>query len=382
MEIDSIATADIARATVPKSPFPSEADKPIGRMMLRDSFEEVRLFALLLWKFKKPNGSITFLGRQDGDPDGPFKWDFLLEIEGLHIQIIRSVNGLEVWWWGRKVKNEPIERFILYNLKLHAPNIDQTIDSLEGYTLILNPYYRHKRMVTLAHEELQRINPNPPPDISSLILGEGASDNYNDQLMDYYKLVDRQALYSMLLVSEAAFMAEAYLNLMYAIFLRPSIRQNEKLLRESLYRKWTSKIEHLPADCMHISKSPDLGDSRIRNARQLFDLRNRIAHSYPDRSEMKIGKIWFYKRFPVFPTSLPSHKFALALNNQMPSRQEAEFCLKSGEELVRYLRELLDPKFMNEFDMFTESHPIGFNEKKGIYGIPFADFAVMAIRFS
>ena len=202
-----------------------------------------------------------------------------------------------------------------------------------------------------------------------------------EQTKEYYQQVDRQALFSMLLVSEAAFMSEAYLNLMYAVFLRPEIRKTERLFNESLLRKWKSKIEHLPTDCIHITKTPDLGDNRIRDAQKLFQLRNRIAHSYPDRAEMKIGQIWFHKRFPVFPKAVPSHKFALALNNQIPSRDDAEFSLKSAEALLDYLRELLDPEMVEGFDMFAKSQPLGYNETKGIYGVPFANFAVMAIRF-
>jgi len=120
VEIDSIVRADIAHATIPREPFPSNMDRPIGRMILPDSYEEVRLFALLLWKFKRPNGPLTVLGPPDGDPDGPFKWDYIFEIEGIHVQVIRTANGLEILWWGRDVAKKSIESFISFNMALQG----------------------------------------------------------------------------------------------------------------------------------------------------------------------------------------------------------------------------------------------------------------------
>ena len=55
-----------------------------------------------MWKFGHPNGFMTFLlPRKQGDPDAPFKWDYLFVPHGnLRMQIIRGSAGIEIWYWG------------------------------------------------------------------------------------------------------------------------------------------------------------------------------------------------------------------------------------------------------------------------------------------
>lgn len=348
-------------------------------MWLPESFEEVRLFALLMWRFKRPNGPLSLLGEPGGDPDGPFKWDFLLDIDGVCINVIRSAGGLELRWSGRQVDPDTMDEFLRHNLELHEAEVEAAIDSLEEYTLLLNPYARHKSMAELVRDELLEIECEPPDTPPMTGAPKETYDAYVRELQDYFQSVDRQAMHSMHLVSESAYMAEAYLNLLYAVLLRPVIRDSTQLMNEALLRKWRSKIEHLPSDCEHITKAPDLGDSRIRDAKWLFDLRNRIAHSYPDLSDMRIGGMWFYRSFPVFPVAAPTIKLDRALNNQLPSREDALKALPVAEAVVTYLRELVEPAVAGGIDMLAAAQPLGFNETKGIYGVPFGRYSAFAI---
>jgi len=372
---DPLLTADIASAAQPSEPAPAPGGLA-GRLMLPSDFDEIRLFALLLWRFKAPNGFLSFLGPEGGDPDGPFKWDFLLQTNGVHIQVIRSVNGLELWWWGRSAAPEHVVEYLTRNMDLHCDDIDRVIATLEEYALLLNPYARHKNMAALARDELVQLEPKPPTTPVAPGTPEDELHAFGRALQDYYKVIDRQAMYSMLLVTESAYMAEAYLNLLYAILMRPVLRQSGQLQAECLLRKWRSKIEHLPADCLHVAKSPDMGDTRIRDAKWLFGLRNRIAHSYPDRSEMKVGKMWFFQRFPVFPVAAPSAELARVLVNQLPTRDEALRAHAVAEALVTFLRDLVDPEVAQTLDMVAGAQPLGYNETKAIYGVPFADFTL------
>ena len=149
-------------------------------------------------------------------------------------------------------------------------------------------------------------------------------------------------------------------------------------MSEALQRKWRTKIERLPVDCRFIKKTPDLGDVRIREAKSLFDLRNRIAHSYPDRIDMKLGTMWFHQSFPVLPEAVPSYQFAMAMNNQLPSKKQALDGRVAAEGLVDYLRELLADDMRDKFEIAANSNPIGYNETKGIYGVPFGKSVIIA----
>ena len=57
---------------------------------------------------------------------------------------------------------------------------------------------------------------------------------------------------------------------------------------------------------------------------------------------MRVGGMWFYQSFPVFPLAAPTVELDRALNNQLPSREEALKALSVAVDMVAYLRELVD----------------------------------------
>lgn len=109
----------------------------------------------------------------------------------------------------------------------------------------------------------------------------------------------------------------------------------------------------------------------MANAKKMFDIRNRVAHSYPDTEDMAIGQMWFYNCFPVLEKSVPFMQFAVALHNQLPSPDEARFCKKAADELIEVLTDLIDPELRNETRFVTESNPLGYNHSKQMYSVPF-----------
>jgi len=53
--------------------------------------------------------------------------------------------------------------------------------------------------------------------------------------------------------------------------------------------------------------------------------------------------------------------------------------LPTAEATVAYLRELVDPGVVGGIDMLAAAQPLGYNETKGIYGVPFGRYSVFAI---
>ena len=135
----------------------------------------------------------------------------------------------------------------------------------------------------------------------------------------------------------------------------------------------------LASDCDYIANEPDFGDSRVRDGKWLFDIRNRIAHSYSDLDEMRIGGMWFFESFPVFPIAAHTMKLDRALNNQLPSRDDALKAHSVAEALVEFLRDLVDPEVIEGIDLLAAAQPLGYNLAKHIYGVPFGRYSVFAI---
>lgn len=69
---------------------------------LPPGWPERTLFSMLLWHIGPPNGVMSLSLPPGGDPDAPWKWDYLLEFpNGQTMSIIRSWLNIEVWVLGR-----------------------------------------------------------------------------------------------------------------------------------------------------------------------------------------------------------------------------------------------------------------------------------------
>jgi hypothetical protein len=375
-----LANVDIADASLSPEPMPKTPGGICGRLELPPDFPELRLFAMLLWKFRRPNGPLSLVcGGPDGDPDAPFKWDFLFVPHGeLRLQVIRNGAGIELMWWGESAEPVDLIAFLESNIDRHDKEIAATIKQLEQYTLILNPYVRHRNIAAFALAELDKIILREPVPLRGIKTQDEVA-GYSEEQKTYMELAERQASLMLLLVTESAFMAESFLNLLIALLVRPDVRASKAAMEETLMRRWKSKIERLNIDCLGIPKPADPGDARLGAAKKLFDTRNRVAHSYPDKVQMAVGKMWFHKSFPVLEKGEPFSKFVIALSNQLPSLAEARFCNKAADDLVEFLIALVDPTIRDEIQYATSRNPIGYNETKGLYGVPFGDFVVLAV---
>jgi hypothetical protein len=137
-----LADADLKDATPSPEPMPPQGISLSGRFFLPPDYPELQLFGLLMWKIGHPNGPMTFLlTRQQGDPDAPFKWDYLFIPHGnLRMQVIRGSVGIEIWIWGEAAQEADILAYFKNNLARYQEEIAATIANLERHTLILNPY--------------------------------------------------------------------------------------------------------------------------------------------------------------------------------------------------------------------------------------------------
>jgi hypothetical protein len=376
-----LANADLANATRSPEPMPKKRGGISGRAFLPADYPELRLFALLMWKFGRPNGPMSLLwSPADGDPDAPFKWDFLFVPAGeLKLHVMRSGGGIELMWWGETAEESDILAYLEKNIHQHEKEIELAIASLEQYTLILNPYVRHRNTSDFALKELDQIVIGDEPQVPIGHQEGEAVQEYIDQHTAYVASAQQQASLMLLLVTESAFMAESYLNLILAILVRKEIRASQTIFEETLRRQWKAKIERLHIECVGISRAADVGDSRMRDAKRLFDTRNRVAHSYPDKKDMAVAKMWFFKSFPVLEKAEPFSRFVVALGNQLPSLEDAKFCKKAASGLVEYLTEMIDEPYLSDFRYVSTRNPLGYNETKGVYGVPFGNTVVLSV---
>lgn len=229
-------------------------------------------------------------------------------------------------------------------------------------------------MAKTAKEDLDNIKIEEPFYPGSMVASPGEIKRHHDSFMKYMKDMDKEAAYSISLCTHSAYMVEAYLNLMLAIFVKPEVKEEKAIYKETIRRGWRKKLKRIHLDCRHISKA-DLTNSIVRDLGQVFDLRNKIAHSYPHKDDLIVERMFFYKNFPILRNPVPFDTFQVAANNRLPTRSQAKNCYDKAQKMVDYLSSLIEDKARANFEIFADSNPIGFNETVGVYSVPFGKMA-------
>lgn len=363
----NLGTVDISDATMENL----DITEPAGTMVIiPNDYSEIDVFCLMLARFGHPNGPMT-MSIPDGDPNAPFKWDFIFNIPNFGtLEICRSWMHLEIRT--RKITAPPKELlgFLQYNLDAHKDKIENVKGKIEDYRLLINPFKRHQLLANESKEELDNFTIKKIYYPKGMAATEKQIKRHNKSFDNYMKGMNKESSLSISLCTHSAFMVEAYLNLILAVFLKKDIREDSAIFKETIERPWRKKIKRLHVDCNHISKV-DFGDSIIRDISKVFDLRNKVAHSYPHKEDLTVSNMWFFKNFPILENPLPFDKFQIAANNSLPTKTEAIFCFETANKMIELIDRYITTSNLEGFKMLSNSNPIGFNEKKGVYSLPF-----------
>ncbi len=363
-----LSKTDLASATLEGI----EIHEPFGTVVdVPEDYSEIDIFCLFQARLGRPNGPMTSAIGFDGDPNAPWKWDFIFSLPGIGtIEVCRSWKHIELHTRRVTVSKEELLGFLTFNLEIHKEKIAEARKALEDYCLIINPYKRHKLLAKSAKEDLDSIKVIEPYYPESMMASSDQIRLHNESIDAYKKAMDKETAYSITLCTHSAYMVEAYLNLMLAIFIRPEIKEDKSIFKETIERRWKLKLRRLHLDFRYVSKA-DLGSAIVRNVENMFRLRNKVAHSYPDKDDLTVAHMWFFKNFPILNNPVPFDKYQIAMNNRLPTRQQAQDSYDDALKMVEFLLSLIDKNVKEHFEFLAESNPIGFNEAKGLYSIPF-----------
>jgi hypothetical protein len=342
---------------------------------LPNDIREVEVFALLYWRFGEPNGFHSRVLPPGGDPDAPWKWQYMFRLpNGWRIAIQRSWLALEMVVWGAKVGADDALSLLRHNLSVHQTEIRQTIEALERWRLLINPFHRHASMAEVANHELVKLQVprvSYPPAIACT---RKEQKRYLNSIKEHLEAARREMFFCMSLVTESAFMAESFLNLAITLFRNEALQRNDSLFKDIRRGKWQEKLKSLSIYCCELQHSPDLKATPVRDAEWLFGLRNRLAHSHPDASDLGVAEMWFAKKVPILPVAVPFDSFQMATDQILPTREDALRALPTAKAFIEYVTSLFTPDAQHGLKMAADTNPLGFNEKTGRFCVPFSSW--------
>lgn len=354
--------------------FPERS--PVTNIDLRDfKIDHVKLYCLLKSKVVPiPNGMYTML-LQDVPMSGLFWWDFVIDSELGFIHFYRSQSKIEVM---TDVVDENFDliEFIKYNFKKHSKDIDATRKGLETHTLYVNHYKSYKECVAELWKEVDKLQISPI-DVENSI---SASNDLKVPLGEFISNnIKFHALGKSLLLN-AAFLIEAYVNLIIRITAKEELKKYPDVLKKHLNSNFSDKLKNLKFHSYVLKEDIDLENQAVKDALEVIRYRNKYVHSDLSSKLNEIGEVYFDDMFPIFP----HYEYSPIVQNivqtyQVPTKEIVEFAYKASLRFIVYVEELfIDHKASDFVKMILEQNPIGFNQGSKNFSAIFSNLLVDA----
>lgn len=353
--------------------------KPTYDFYLESTFPDQQIFALFLAKLGNPNGPMSMSLDRDGDPDALWMWDYLLRIKDTIVWITRSWLNIEVLCWGPAIKKEQFKAFLMLSAKRHRSAVNKAIRELEKYYIFLNPYFKHRKLLSIAEEEYKKITIKEVFYPKNIRCTKKDIRRYKESLQEHHLASWRKAFFASAIILESACIAESYLFLLIAVLRKDALFQDVVAFEKYLRMNWRDKVQLLKQNCDHINQEADLTHPSIRNAEKLFGARNQIMHSYPDKNELEIKVINFHHRRPILPVCDVYERVQSGIIYKLPKEVIVNKSREYAEGFIDYLTSLLSVTAKASIESLAKSNPLGWNETNKKFSIPFANYTASAL---
>ncbi|MGN6520950.1 MAG: hypothetical protein ACTHK2_16155 [Dokdonella sp.] len=334
------------------------------------------LYCYLGARFGRPNGPQNFF-RAD-DSDNLIHWDWVLD----HPEGVLHIFGMnfrtEVWITGVPNTTD-IERLelatrIKADFKNHGPQIAKVRASLEKWTEFVNPYQRLRRSVEKMLLDIRELDLKPEtemlPDPTSA--NEPAIDEWSAILARYSKGLGLCfGVRSMLPV-----MAEAYVNFLLFVLMRPEYKNDERLRENALRQPIDVRVKSLHMTCVGFAKPIDYASTECKAYHNLVNERNDLLHGNVVLEKLRFNEVYFHGKVPVFKEYRSMWERSVGVEIGAVGLPRLEQEVQTVKSFIEYLTTCMRPEIKKQIDLMCEKRELGWNQQNGRIGVLFPDHLV------
>lgn len=329
------------------------------------------LYCYLGARFGRPNGPQNFF-RAD-DSDNLIHWDWVLDYPGGDIHVM-GMNFRTELWFGGDIDVSDADRIALAQMikadfKNHGPKMTEVRRSLEKWTEFVNPYQRLSRAVEKMLLDIKALDLQPEtqkiPDITSA--GEIKTNNWSEVLDRYSKGLGLCfGVRSMLPV-----MAEAYVNFLLFVLMRPELKNDERLRENALRQPIDVRVKSLHMTCIGFAKPIDYASPECKAYHSLVNERNDLLHGNVVLEKLRFNEVYFHGKVPVFNEYRSMWERSVGVEIQAVGLHRLADEVETVKSFIQYLTTCMQPGVKQQIDRMAETRDLGWNQQTGRIGILF-----------
>lgn len=365
---------------MPTEDIMSEIQKKSGgggnSLIIRNEITPANLCSYFVARFGPPNGIQNFLRKDDSDNLIHWEWVFrtprgLVAFQGQNFRT-------EIWFTsGENCSQEALPELldqIKTDFKNYGRGMSEFRKGIEDWTEFVNPYVRIKSSVDCLLSELEDLKLQPEneaiPNADSA--AQIAAQPWSELASKYSQGLGLCfGVRSMLPV-----MAEAYVNLMMFVLLRPDIKCDERLREHTIRQPIDIRVKTLHTNCVGFSRSVDYSSEPCKAYHTLVNERNDLLHGNVVLDKLKFSEVYFVGTVPIFKEYRTMWERTVGVDVEAVGLRRLHNEVKIVCDLIDYINSCLDPKVKNQMEMIAQRRDLGFNKKTGRIGILFAGHLV------
>jgi hypothetical protein len=364
-----------------KEAFEIFTERPWGSIQTTlDIVNEIRpadLYCYLAARFGPPNGVQNIL-RSPGS-DNLIHWDWTLRHERGVIVFLGMSFRTEIHIFGcspdDRMRDELIEQ-IRADLPRHGAAIGQARQQLEQWTEFVNPYQRVRRAVMRLLSELEDLKLLPSEDRLEPFDPSMPQEELLSQWTELSRKYSQAFGLAFGIRSMLPVMAEAFVNLLLYVLMRPELRSDSRLFDNAFRQPIDVRVKSLSINCAGFSRQPDYAFQACRDYHTLVNERNDLLHGNVVVDKLKFNEVYFAGDVPVFKQyrSMWDRSFDTEARAVGLATVQAE--VATVNTFTDYLSSCIDERIRERIVMITERQELGLNQETRRVGILFPGWLV------
>lgn len=345
--------------------------KSSSRLILRNEVSPGDLYCYLGARFGRPNGLQNFL-RSD-DSDNLIHWEWALRYKDGWITIQGMNFRTEIWILGNATAQDSDREELVGQLKADfaafGKEMSRIRKDLEHWTEFVNPYRRIRSSIENLLDELRELRLRPEdealPDISSA--AQVSTERWSDLGAKYTKGLGLCfGIRSMLPV-----MAEAFVNLILFVLMKPELRSDERLRENTIRQPIDVRVKSLHLTCDGFEKLVDYSHEFCKAYHTLVNERNDLLHGNVVLEKLKFNEVYFNGSVPVFKQYRPMWERSVGVDIQAVGLHRLEKEVETVDNFTAYLKSCMKVKVREQFERISQTRDLGINSANGRIGILF-----------
>ena len=173
-------------------------------------------------------------------------------------------------------------------------------------------------------------------------------------------------------------MAEAFVNLILYVLMRPELKKEERLKKSKFKEHIDIRVKSLSLNCTGFKQEIDYSNPACGRYNSVVNERNDLLHGNVDIDKLKFNEVYFHGTVPVFKEYRSMWQRSLGVERQSVGLDNVYEELAAIEDFITYVLSCLDDKIRPKIEYMLGRLELGLNTRDDWLGVLFSECLVDA----